>query len=1061
MILLQLLATALVAFGLWTFLGYGLARLLLPAPLRDDGALFAPLLGYALLLLVAYYGVSTMLSLQALLPLLFLLGCVLNLLAWQYGSPLRLRRWHGAVAALALCTYLSGVLPLLFYGLFAPIGENWDSEVYLPTADYLAYLPQSRIAIEAPPNPLNHAPANPPGAGLTLGFPCAHGLLALLTNTTALETLAPLLALLRALGAVSIALLARHVFGLRWRWSLVAGALVALHSVLLWSALFSFGMQLSAWPLFPLGITLLASALARPAPRSIALAALALAVIPVAYYPALTMFIPAAGGVAIAILFEARRQGDKETRRQGGKETPSPMLASLTLASPALASPILPLARLPFSHSPALASPILPLSLSPLLLISRIKCLSPVAQRLMAGIAIGLLSVVLAGLTLRDYYQGFSYRYGLQLTSLGIFEYAPLDVVLGLSPFGLNGSASPLPAPLAYVGTALVALLIACALVLSPFRWRWAGLIVGCVGYLLWLRFVRQYPYAFLKASGYAGPLLLLAAVGGANCLYRRGAKVQSHAYTRPLCRGIAGACMVVIGLCAWGAFATLRPYLVAEPRFAPRAAIEAIGPLRALPPGASLRLSDDHRLQGPTMGLLAYGALGHPLFGSLKTGFGTLKDNQTGQLGNYALLGVDESPARYGYAAADRRWSNALFALYTRPMGALAQLAPAAPGDTIGPGEALTVYAGADALSLHTPLAGGAGRSLSLDLATLELARLRIGDQTLDIAPGVGRFTSVPLDVDGALAVRNLGGATVYLRGVTLNAPGVASKPGWLPDTQTALLLPSTGATHGLANVDVRYINPTGNRVTVYLDIWDERAGAHFGWYGVELGPNASPQRLGLQLDTRTGAFTATLDGQGVVAGQQFVGLADGAYTARLGVLVGRRALAEPVPLFLLNIKGGAPQPIDAFGPRLLQAALWNPAQPTNLHLGATISLAGYDVSPVARAGQPLPLTLFWQANGDAGEELSALVHLRGPDGATLLTADGPPAGGARPTSTWRAGDRIRDERMLPLPTTLVPGRYTLAIGMYRWPSLERLPATALDGRLPDDVLLIPIEVR
>lgn len=1032
---LQLLVVALAAFGLWTFLGYGVARLLLPASLRTDGLLFAPLLGYALLLLIAYYGVSTVLSLRALLPLLLIGGAAMNVLAWRCAPPLCLRRWHLSVLALAICTYISGVLPLFSYGLFAPIGENWDSEVYLPTADYLVGAPQPRIASEAPPNPLNHAPANPPGAGLALGFSCAHGLLALLTSTTALETFAPLLALLRALGAVSCLLLAQHVFGLARAWALGAGALAALHSVLLWSSLFNFGMQLGAWPLVPLGITLLASALARPAWRSAALAALVLAALPVAYYPALTLFVPAAGGVALALLLERPRARHN---------------ARITGPHEAHEAPLLLYSSLPLPFPP----PLLLRALS-------VRDGSLLGRRLAAGLMIGALALALAGLTARDYYRGFSYRYSQHLTTLGIFEYAPLDVLLGLSPFGLNGSAAPLPAALAFAGVCLVALLAACAL-LSRFRWRWLGLIGGCTAYLLWLRYAQHYPYAFLKGSSYAGPLLLLAAFGGAAELYRRGAQAQRWgAFALPVRLGVCAASVGLVGLCAWAAYGTLRPYLTADPRSVPRAALEALAPLRTLPAGASVRFSDDHRLQGPTMGILAYGALGHSILGSLKTGFGALKDDQTGRLGDYALLGVNEDPARYGYASADRRWSNALLALFERPTGVAAHLVPSVPDDLIAPNELLRVYAGADTLSLRAPLAGGSGRSVSLELAVLEPATLLIGGQRLALSPGVGRFTSAPLDARGALDVQHVAGSAVYLRGLTLHEPAAIVQRGWRANAQSALLLPRTSATGSLAIVDARYLNPSGARATAYLDIWDERAGAHYGWYGVELGPNTAPQRLELRLDTRSGVLAATLDGQALVAGQQFVGLADGSYTARLGVQVGQRILAEPAPLFLMEIKGGAPQPIDAFRPRLIQAALWNPTQPANLRLGQAISLAGYDLPLTARAGQSLPLTLFWQAGGSVGEELSVLVHLRGPDGATLLTADGPPAAGTRPTSTWQVGDHIRDDRAIALPPTLAPGRYTLVVGMYRWPSLERLPAIVAGVRLPNDVLLISLDVR
>ena len=45
-----------------------------------------------------------------------------------------------------------------------------------------------------------------------------------------------------------------------------------------------------------------------------------------------------------------------------------------------------------------------------------------------------------------------------------------------------------------------------------------------------------------------------------------------------------------------------------------------------------------------------------------------------------------------------------------------------------------------------------------------------------------------------------------------------------------------------------------------------------------------------------------------------------------------------------------------------------------------------------------------------------------------------GPPLGGAFPTSSWDPGDTIYDPIDLQLPESLSPGDYDIALGMY-WP--------------------------
>jgi hypothetical protein len=168
-------------------------------------------------------------------------------------------------------------------------------------AQHLIDYPLARIPA-APISPLRDLVRDPPRIGVTLGFSVFQGMTMLLSRQSALASFAPLLALLRALGILAIYVWLRATMGLGRRAALLGTAGASAGALLLWVSYFNFAMQLAAWPLLALGLTLGIAAveeLAHPTPRlrrlGVALlAGVALAALPVAYYPALTIWIPMA-----------------------------------------------------------------------------------------------------------------------------------------------------------------------------------------------------------------------------------------------------------------------------------------------------------------------------------------------------------------------------------------------------------------------------------------------------------------------------------------------------------------------------------------------------------------------------------------------------------------------------------------------------------------------------------------------------------------------------------------------------------------------------------------------
>ncbi|MFN8456213.1 MAG: glycosyltransferase family 39 protein [Anaerolineae bacterium] len=114
------------------------------------------------------------------------------------------------------------------------------------------------------------------------------------------------------------------------------------------------------------------------------------------------------------------------------------------------------------------------------------------------------------------------------------------------------------------------------------------------------------------------------------------------------------------------------------------------------------------------------------------------------------------------------------------------------------------------------------------------------------------------------------------------------------------------------------------------------------------------------------------------------------------------------------------------------------SPAHPLAANLNGQIRLRGYTLTPQPPLpGQPLRLTLFWQALAAIDTDYTVFLHLRNEADQTVAQIDFTPA---RSTSSWWVGDTPADSKELILPPDLPPGQYRLLAGLYNPQTLERL---------------------
>lgn len=1001
----------LVALGLVLWTGWGLAHVLTPPALRSVQILIAPFLGYALISLSAYYGLWLGIALDTTRWVILGLAGIINGLAWwrQRQRVKNQADWHdiGLATGLALGAGVIAVLPLLVHGILAPIGSSWDVEFYLPLATYLRQLPYARLG-EALPNPLVPTIQVDPTYARAIGFSYFHGIVDSFGGWDALRTFAPLLGFMRLLGAVAVFLFARYGLGLRRGSAALAASLVALNEVLLWVQYTGFAMHTASMALVPITLLLTIQALRDLRLRTTMAAALLLAGLAANYHPALLGFGALAAGAGTWYVVRGPRR-----------------LAVI-------------------AHG--------------------------VATLLLAGGLTFLIQLRVQRAFFNVYEQGAA--------ALGTPGYITLRTLLGLTPLATAEEPAPPPWGAALVSIWPTLIWLAYGLAVALAGWWLArgrgerGLAATMLGfiaiYAFGLRQVVGYPYGHMKGLSFISfvPLAIIAAGVGEFARPASGARAgtPSAQASRPrywpilaaLQATTAALLLLVVGATAWSSFKLVRR----EPTLYGKERLRLLELTSIVPAGAPVFVSGAEELRGPTMGLAAYALRNNPLVGRTATGYTVYNALPEGATAPYGLLGANDDASAWGFGPQPL-WRSSLAALYQAPPGRVAHLhgQPA-------------VYVAPYPTALH--------RNTALELALLGNGRYRSLDQPVDLAVGANTLTFAAATLDTLSATRtvvlNIGTATtttVHIAGGGISqtlvlSPGVALIPTdpiatptvlriqsdqpallrWAElygsaakmPTQPATLLVTAQVAVGPDNATMQIqALPSSERLRMALEIYEDSAEPrHYGWAVLPLASTKLDLDLARRVLRRDNADVPMTWGE----------RGAGRYFAALWVYQGETLIGR-LPLFTFNDDGATSSAIKPVDSNALFVALPTPEQASSNAVGQVGTLVGTTWQP-ASAGGTARLSAWWQSNGPTPPLLVTAQVLDESD-RKWAQWDGVLGGDAAPSTSWAAGDVVRQDIPLTLDPATPAGRYRLLIGVYNPADGTKLPIGARDDLIEE----------
>ena len=131
-------------------------------------------------------------------------------------------------------------------------------------------------------------------------------------------------------------------------------------------------------------------------------------------------------------------------------------------------------------------------------------------------------------------------------------------------------------------------------------------------------------------------------------------------------------------------------------------------------------------------------------------------------------------------------------------------------------------------------------------------------------------------------------------------------------------------------------------------------------------------------------------------------------------------------------------------FGPPLDE--VFEPSQLVNAQMGSEFELVGWDIdTPVVPPGDPVSMSLYWQALRETDADYHVFVHVGADD--PVAQADSVPRCGDHPTYRWQVGEQVVDRYLLLVREDATSGVFPIWLGMYDFGTGSRLPVTDAQG--------------
>ncbi len=129
----------------------------------------------------------------------------------------------------------------------------------------------------------------------------------------------------------------------------------------------------------------------------------------------------------------------------------------------------------------------------------------------------------------------------------------------------------------------------------------------------------------------------------------------------------------------------------------------------------------------------------------------------------------------------------------------------------------------------------------------------------------------------------------------------------------------------------------------------------------------------------------------------------------------------------------------------------------PVNARLGDAVEFLGYDLnaSNAIKPGDTLRLKLYWRALKPMDTSYKVFTHLINAQNEIFGQRDQEPLDGARPTTSWAAGEIFADSYEFQVAPNAPPGVYQIEIGMYKPDDFARMPTFDASGNALGDRIL------